>query len=837
MSLKILFVMRTAAHFSYHETTLTHLVRRGHDVHLHFDPFWNGRGPIDDRAFRAWEAAGHEVTAGTSTQRAPGFWRTVLFATREIRSFGSYCTRPPEFAFYLSRWNNYLPAWCRRLTRWTVRGRSAGNWLLGSGVVRRAMALVERVAPADSGVVAAIQALGPDCVVVSPTNMRFSEEIEYVKAARALGVPCAVPVLSWDNLTTKGLVHVAPDLLLAWHAGHAKDARDYHGIPSDHVVVAGSPFFDKWFDATPIRARSETCLRMGLDPHRPYVLYLGSSGNIATDESALVLDAIGALRASPDRQTRATQLVFRPHPANLNAVPRVLRAGVPVWPREQGLPDTTARLHDFRDALHHAVAAVGINTTGMVDALVFDVPCIALVTKKYQRTQADATHFQRMVASKAIQVAVTVTKFAITVGKLQRGIDRRAEARGHCRRLFARPRGLGAEAGEAMAVAIERAAARQTAEQITAMLNEELAPLAPPARPAVEPEPTVAEPDAPSEPLGSAIRSSSRLAGADPIYAYYERTRDVVVRMLDEGSKYGYSDYWREEIAGFDYLFDASPLVVAKLREHTYHITGLRSYEYRSHHAAKAPPFAAKLQRLRDLDTNGLFVPESPRLGGFGHIVDGDLVNLDTLKFYEVLIGLDRCHVVDHLRETARRLTVVEIGAGWGGLAYQFKTLFPNTTYVIVDLPPTMLFSMVYLKAMFPDSTAAIYGETSTDALFTGPDAPDFVFVPAFAATEFRFPTPDLAINVASFQEMNNEQVMGYVNILADAGCARIYSLNRDRSPYNVELSTVTELLAMRYHVEAVDVLPEPYTVLGVKPPKSPNPGVTDYRHALARLR
>jgi putative sugar O-methyltransferase len=837
MSLKILFVMRTAAHFSYHETTVTHLVERGHDVHLHLDPLWNHQGPIDDRAFRAWQAEGHELSEGASTQRRAGFWRTVLFATREIRSFGSYCTRPSEFKFYQNRWNNYLPAWCRRLTRWGVRGRSVGNWFFGRGVVRRAMTLVEQAAPADPDVVAALRALGPDCVVASPTNMRFSEEVEYIKAARALGIPSAIPVLSWDNLTTKGLLHARPDLLLAWHEGHAKDARDYHGIAEVNVVVAGSPFFDKWFDATPIRARSATCARMGLDPHRPYVLYLGSSTNIARDESAVVLEALTALQASPDRDTRATQLVFRPHPANLNAVPRLVRAGVAVWPREKGLPDTVERLHDFRDALHHAVAAVGINTTGMVDALVFDVPCIALLSKKYRQTQEDATHFQRMVGSKGIQIAASASRFAITIGKLLRGDDRRCDARAACRGLFARPRGLGAQAGEAMAVAIEGAAARKTAAQITATLDEAFGALPPPVRPAVDREPPISPVEVPSEPLGTAIRSSTRRAGDAPIYAYYKRARDLVLQMLDDGSKYGYSDYWREEIAGFDYLFDASPLVVAKLREHTYHITGLKSYEYRSHHAAKAPPFAHKLQRLRDIDPDGLFVPEAPGLGGFGHRIDGDLVNLDTLKFYECLIGLSRCEVLTELREKKRRLTVIEIGAGWGGLAYQFKTLCPNTTYVIVDLPPTLLFSMVYLKAMFPDSTARICGETPTEELFNGPDAPDFVFVPAFAAPDTRFPTPDLAINVASFQEMTSEQVTGYVNILADAGCERIYSLNRDRSPYNVELSSVTELLATRYRVERVTVLPEPYVVLAAKPGKDREPVVTDYRHTLARLR
>ncbi len=834
MSLKILFVMRTASHFSYHETTLNHLVRRGHDVHLQFDPYWNHKERIDDRAFRAWQTAGHQVSVGTSRQRPIGIWRTILFATREIRSFGSYCARPPEFAFYQKRWRLYLPSWCRSLIKWTWRGRSFGSWVLGRSVVRWSMALIEKVAPADPGIVAALRTLAPDCVIVSPANLRYSEEVEYVKGARSLGIPCAIPVLSWDNLTTKGLLHVPPDLLLTWHDGHAKDARRYHGIPLENVVVAGSPFFDKWFDFTPIRSRFETCTRMGLDPRRPYLLYLGSSGNIARDESRLVLTVLTALRHSQDRQTRTTQLVFRPHPANLNAVRRLDRGGVAVWPRAVGLPDTTAGLHDFRDALHHAVAAVGINTTGMVDALVFDVPCIALLASEYRPTQVDTTHFQRMVASKGIHVASSVKRLAITVGKLQSGIDRRREARADCRRRFARPRGLGAQAGEVTAVAIEGLAGRQTAAQISAALDQEFAKLPVPARPPVEPEPPT--PVAPSEPIGTAIRSSIRRASVEPIYAYYERSRDLVLGMLDEGTKYGYSDYWREEIAGFDYLFDASPLVVAKLREHTYHITGVTSYEYRGHHAVEAPRFAAKLQRLRDLDPSGLFVPESPRLAGFGHRLDGDLVNIDTLKFYECLIALDRCQVLSELREVDRRVTVVEIGAGWGGLAYQFKTLFPNTTYVIVDLPPTLLFSIVYLKAVFPDSTAAIYGETSPEAWFTGPDAPDFVFVPAFAARDLQVPTPDLAVNVASFQEMTNEQVTTHVNMLADAGCARVYSLNRDRSPYNTELSTVTEILATRYRVEAVDVLPESYNMLDAKAEKKKDPPVNAYRHTLARL-
>ncbi len=83
---------------------------------------------------------------------------------------------------------------------------------------------------------------------------------------------------------------------------------------------------------------------------------------------------------------------------------------------------------------------------------------------------------------------------------------------------------------------------------------------------------------------------------------------------------------------------------------------------------------------------------------------------------------------------------------------------------------------------------------------------------------------------------MTNEQVTTHVHMLGDAGCVRVYSLNRDRSPYNTERSTGTELLATRYRVEAVDLLPESCNMLDAKAEKKKDPTVNGYRHTLARL-
>jgi hypothetical protein len=463
----ILFVMRTAGYFPYHQTTIEHLLQRGHQVTLLFD---HDSGPIDERGFQEWLAAGHQVTVGNTLRRG-GVWRRVLFATREARSYASYCRRGPEAKFYRERWRQYLPPWLRR--------RSEDNRLVRAvfhaPFAQQLLGAVERISPASPGIVAALRRDGRECVVVSPINLRFDEEVEYVKAAKKVGVPTVVPVLSWDNLTTKGLFHVQPDLVLAWHQGHCEEAQAIHGVPADRVVITGSPFFDKWFGINrPISPRAATCSRIGLDPDKPYLLYLGSSANIARDESWLVIALLQAIRRAEEPALDGLQIVFKAHPANLRPIPQLDEARIAIYQRERGRPDTADAIAEFRDILHHAVAVIGVNTTGMLDAVLCDRPCIALAAKKYRQTQAYTPHFQRMQESKALLTAGSVRVAVEILGRIMVGDQRSASARRRFAATYARPRGLGSEAGLAAAIAIELAAQRRSASEIDKAIDREL---------------------------------------------------------------------------------------------------------------------------------------------------------------------------------------------------------------------------------------------------------------------------------------------------------------------------------------------------------------------------
>jgi hypothetical protein len=191
---------------------------------------------------------------------------------------------------------------------------------------------------------------------------------------------------------------------------------------------------------------------------------------------------------------------------------------------------------------------------------------------------------------------------------------------------------------------------------------------------------------------------------------------------------------------------------IAALRE-------ARPEEYRPGDRETRRQFEAKLRMLTELEGDALLVPEAPVLGAVGHQIDGALYNLDTLKFFEALIALERGAVLDEIRTSGPKI-VWEIGAGWGGFAYQFKTLFPDVTYVIVDLPERLPLATTYLETLLPEA--------------------DFVFVPATASEVTQEMRPDLMLNVVPSQGIPTEHLDACARLAWELECPFAYSPNRD---------------------------------------------------------
>jgi hypothetical protein len=447
---KILFVARSVFHFSYYESIIRSLLVRGHNVEVIFDEAWSDNQ--SDVALKSFVATQQDRFSYRWGSRRQDSIRNLLFGMRELRSYASYLRRPEQSDFYLKRWANYLPA----SVRWCLN-RKIFETLLRTDLAEKLFLFAEKLTAASVCIVEDIAQSSPDVIIASPGNMRFDEEIEYVKAGKKLGIPTAILVLSWDNLTTKGLFHIRPDLLLCWNDVHKNEANSIHHIEIGQALEIGSTVFDKWFDSNRfLQNRDEFCQRVGIDPKRPYFLYLGSSSNIARDETWLVDELINAMRSHRDPGIAGAQLLIRPHPANAHNYVRFENvADVAVWPKVGRLPESEDEQAEFYNSVQHAVAAVGINTSGMIDNIIIGRPCVALVSERYAKTQNEAMHFGHLSRSDAIEIADSSIECANIFAALLHKQDEKKEPRQLFIRRFVRPHGIEFSAGVLGAKALE----------------------------------------------------------------------------------------------------------------------------------------------------------------------------------------------------------------------------------------------------------------------------------------------------------------------------------------------------------------------------------------------
>ncbi len=143
--------------------------------------------------------------------------------------------------------------------------------------------------------------------------------------------------------------------------------------------------------------------------------------------------------------------------------------------------------------------------------------------------------------------------------------------------------------------------------------------------------------------------------------------------------------------------------------------------------------------------------------------IDGHRVSADVLfsvyDFYN-LYELDPAVATE-------ALIVGDLGAGWGRLGHLLLQINPRIRYLVFDIPESLLLSSDYLPRLLPGVGYSRYTETRAIGSFTR----DMLMGKAlwFLASQdlARLPANavDLMVNVASFQEMNADQVNRYLEI------------------------------------------------------------------------
>jgi hypothetical protein len=380
---KVLFAALHHAQFRNFDAVVRELAARGHQVHLTSEePESLGGQQLVERL----AAEQHGVTSDLLPSLDDEPW---FDATRRLRVALDY-VRALE-PRYPEKLRVRAAERTARVVRWAARAP-----LVGRPATLAALTRFERLMPVSERTIEYLRRHSPDVVVLAALTYARSQQLDLLKAARALQLPVAAAILSWDHLSSKALVHVSPDMVLVWNDVQRQEAVEMHGLAAERVVATGAQCYDHWFVKKPERGREEFCRAVGLRADRPFALWVHSALTPTPNppEPELVVRWIEALRAHPDPQLRELGVLVRPHPERMKEWKGVSLDGFENVAFHGRNPIDREARDDYFDSLYYSASVIGLVTSAFLEAAIVGRPVLTFTLPEYRMHQEEMIHFR-----------------------------------------------------------------------------------------------------------------------------------------------------------------------------------------------------------------------------------------------------------------------------------------------------------------------------------------------------------------------------------------------------------------------------------------------------------
>ena len=157
---------------------------------------------------------------------------------------------------------------------------------------------------------------------------------------------------------------------------------------------------------------------------------------------------------------------------------------------------------------------------------------------------------------------------------------------------------------------------------------------------------------------------------------------------------------------------------------------------------------------------------EAPKIGNpWGYVIQDVLVYEPAFEYH---------HQANYFASILANIdapVILEIGGGFGGLAFHILQQIPKAKYIGLDLPENVIIQSYYLSCAFPELRILLYDEEHTSITQEILEQYDVILMPNFVLPETESAIADLAINVRSLSEMPLETINEY--------CANMDRLSR----------------------------------------------------------
>ena len=235
-------------------------------------------------------------------------------------------------------------------------------------------------------------------------------------------------VLSWDNLTSKGIGAVKPDWAITWNQNMKDELVRYHRMPAGRIQVCGIAHFDDYFREPKWESRGAFLRKYHLSAERKTIFYGTNTPGLFRHNKKLIEFLLTAIEEG--RLEAPCQLLVRLHPAffakhkshyerswqefsrlqerfgELLSISRPLTID-----QDYGAIQPIEDQMNLAGILANSDVMVNIFSTLMLEACIFDLPVINVGFYQFAATHFDnsilrtLTHIKRIVDYGAVRIA------------------------------------------------------------------------------------------------------------------------------------------------------------------------------------------------------------------------------------------------------------------------------------------------------------------------------------------------------------------------------------------------------------------------------------------------
>ena len=139
-------------------------------------------------------------------------------------------------------------------------------------------------------------------------------EAKILNSSKKLGINTIIHLLSWDNISCKGIFPVLSDNFIVWGDIMKNELVQYYNISESKIFKCGVPHFDLHHNN--IFKNNQIYLNnLGLDHNLPYIFFGMSSSRFSPNEIGIVKYL--ARKINSNTYGKNIQLIIRPHPQNI----------------------------------------------------------------------------------------------------------------------------------------------------------------------------------------------------------------------------------------------------------------------------------------------------------------------------------------------------------------------------------------------------------------------------------------------------------------------------------------------------------------------------------------